>query len=247
MSLHGATSNHLLNRRRVFGLGNRPGESDYEAIRNDVTYPDVDFIVATPYGRGEVAGYAGIAEGDVLRVMDDVARAYNVDPDRVHLTGLSMGGGGTWQIGLRYPDRFASITPVCAVADLAMFPWAAAMPSLDKELAELTSAMAVAENAVQPAGLHLPRRRGPRGARRAVAQDGRDLQGPGLARQERPLLRASRASTTSPGTSATATPPSSIGSGRSAVSPSPSTSSTRPTPSATTRPTGCASTASTTG
>ncbi len=148
VSLHGATSNYLLNRRRAFGLGNQPGESDYDAIRNDVTYPDVDFIVATPYGRGEVAGYAGIAEGDVLRVMDDVARAYNVDPDRVHLTGLSMGGGGTWQIGLRYPDRFASITPVCAVAHLAMFPRSAAMPSLDKELAELTSAMAVAENAV---------------------------------------------------------------------------------------------------
>jgi pimeloyl-ACP methyl ester carboxylesterase len=147
VSLHGATSNHLLNRRRVFGLGNRPGESDYEAIRNDVPLPDVDFIVATPYGRGEVAGYSGIAEGDVLRVMDDVARAYNVDPDRVHLTGLSMGGGGTWQIGLRYPDRFASLAPVCAVANLTMFPRSAAMGPLDKELAELTSAMAVAENA----------------------------------------------------------------------------------------------------
>jgi pimeloyl-ACP methyl ester carboxylesterase len=147
VTLHGATSNHLLNRRRVFGLGNRPGESDYEAIRNDVPYPDVDFIVAAAYGRGEVAGYTGIAEGDVLRVMDDVARAYNVDPDRVHLTGLSMGGGGTWQIGLQYPDRFASITPVCAVANLTMFPWAAGMRAPDKELAELTSAMAVAENA----------------------------------------------------------------------------------------------------
>jgi pimeloyl-ACP methyl ester carboxylesterase len=147
VTLHGATSNHLLNIRRAFGLGNRPGESDYEAIRNDVAYPEIDFIVVAPYGRGEVAGYSGIAEGDVLRVMDDVARAYNVDPDRVHLTGLSMGGGGTWQIGLRYPDRFASLSPVCAVANLTMFPWAAGMRPLDKELAELTSAMAVAENA----------------------------------------------------------------------------------------------------
>ena len=147
VTLHGATSNHLLNRRRAFGLGNRPGESDYEAIRNDVEYPDLDFIVAAPYGRGEVAGYSGIAESDVLQVMDDVSRAYHVDPDRVHLTGLSMGGGGTWQIGLRYPDRFASISPVCAVASLTMFPWAAALGPLDKEVGELTSAMAVAENA----------------------------------------------------------------------------------------------------
>jgi pimeloyl-ACP methyl ester carboxylesterase len=147
VSLHGATSNHLLNRRRAFGLGNRPGESDYEAIRNDVEFPEVDFIVVSPYGRGEVAGYNGIAEADVLRVMDDVSRAYNVDPDRVHLTGLSMGGGGTWHLGLRNPDRFASLTPVCAVANVSMFRWAAGMGPLDKELAELTSAMAVAENA----------------------------------------------------------------------------------------------------
>ena len=71
----------------------------------------------TPYGRGESAGYYGIAEADVLRAMDHVQRAYHVDEDRVHLTGLSMGGGGTWHIGLRYPDRFASISPVCGVAD----------------------------------------------------------------------------------------------------------------------------------
>jgi poly(3-hydroxybutyrate) depolymerase len=147
VTLHGATSNHLLNRRRAFGLGNRPGESDHEAIRNEVEYPEVDFVVAAPYGRGEIAGYNGIAEGDVLTVLDDVMRAYNVDPDRVHLTGLSMGGGGTWHLGLRYPDRFASLSPVCAVAHIGMFPWAAGMGALDKELAELTSAMAVAENA----------------------------------------------------------------------------------------------------
>jgi poly(3-hydroxybutyrate) depolymerase len=145
VSLHGATSHHLLNRRRVFGLGNRPGEGDYEAIRNEVTYPDVDFIVATPYGRGEVAGYTGIGEKDVLRVLADVERAYHVDTDRVHLTGLSMGGGGTWHIGLRYPDRFASLTPVCAVAYAGRF---VTNPTAeDKALMDLTSAYAVAENA----------------------------------------------------------------------------------------------------
>jgi len=39
---------------------------------------------------------------------------YSIDPDRVHLTGLSMGGVGTWSFGLLHPDRFASISPVCA-------------------------------------------------------------------------------------------------------------------------------------
>src|SRR5437867_8794126 len=149
VSLHGATSNHLLNRRRVFGLGNRPGESDYEAIRNeDVAFPEVDFIVLSPYGRGEVAGYNGIAEADVLRAMDDVERAYNVDRDRVYLTGLSMGGGGTWHLGLRYPDRFAAIAPVCALGDLSLFlPISQGASADDRALMDLTGPTAIAENA----------------------------------------------------------------------------------------------------
>jgi pimeloyl-ACP methyl ester carboxylesterase len=148
VSLHGATSNHLLNRRRVFGLGNRPGESDYEAIRNeDISFPDVDFIVLTPYGRGEVAGYNGIAEQDVLRAMDDVERAYNVDKDRVYLTGLSMGGGGTWHLGLRYPDRFAAIAPVCALGDLSLFPFTQGMGAEDRAFFDLTGPSVLAENA----------------------------------------------------------------------------------------------------
>ena len=148
VTLHGATSNHLLNRRRVFGLGNRPGESDYEAIRNDV-----ELSRARLHRRGSLRPRRGGGlQRDRRRATccgswTTCSRAYNVDPDRVHLTGLSMGGGGTWQIGLRHPDRFASISPVCAVASLNMFPWAAARRPLDKELGELTSAMAVAENA----------------------------------------------------------------------------------------------------
>ncbi len=147
VGLHGSGSNHLLHRRRLFGLGNEPGEEDYDAIRKDVAFPEVGFIVVTPYGRGEVAGYNGIAEGDVLRAMDHVQRAYNVDPDRVHLTGLSMGGGGTWHIGLRYPDRFASITPVCGVADLDLMPWTAGRGALDRELMSLTGYTWIVENA----------------------------------------------------------------------------------------------------
>jgi poly(3-hydroxybutyrate) depolymerase len=147
VGLHGSGSNHLLHRRRVFGLGNAPGEDDYEAIRTDVSYPDVGFIVLAPYGRGESAGYNGIAEGDVLRAMDHVQRAYHVDADRVHLTGLSMGGGGTWHIGLRYPDRFASISPVCAGADMDLMPWAAGWSALDRELMSLTGTTRIVENA----------------------------------------------------------------------------------------------------
>jgi pimeloyl-ACP methyl ester carboxylesterase len=113
VSLHGAGSNHRLNLRRVFGKGNLPGESDAAASRYFPMLPDVDLLVATPLARGTM-GYEGIAEQDVYDVLEDVRRRFPVDPDRVYLTGLSMGGGGTLWLGLTRPDVWAAIAPVCA-------------------------------------------------------------------------------------------------------------------------------------
>ncbi len=112
ISLHGAWSNHRLNLRRVFGRGNRPGETDVEATRYFPAFRDVDFIVASPYARGTM-GYQGIAEKDVLDVLADVKRRFPIDEDRVYLTGLSMGGGGSLWLGLTHPDTWAAIAPVC--------------------------------------------------------------------------------------------------------------------------------------
>ncbi len=147
VSLHGAYSNHRLNMRRVFGKSNRPGESDEEATRNELPLPDVPMIVVSPFGRGEFMGFQGLGERDVLRVMADVRRAYPIDPDRTYLTGLSMGGEGTWHIGLRHPDLFAAIVPVCGITDARQWIGAANAPLFDPTLLGLTSAQAVAENA----------------------------------------------------------------------------------------------------
>lgn len=46
-----------------------------------------------------------------LRAIDAVRSRWSIDPDRVVLTGYSMGGYGTWNVGLRYADRFAAIAP----------------------------------------------------------------------------------------------------------------------------------------
>ncbi len=46
-------------------------------------------------------------------LLDDVISKYKVDEDRVYLTGLSMGGGGTWMLAAAHPDRFAAIAPIC--------------------------------------------------------------------------------------------------------------------------------------
>ncbi len=112
VSLHGAYSNHRLNLRRVFGKGNVLGEGDAEATRYFPPLPDVGFIVVTPYSRGTM-GYQGIAEKDVYDVLGDVKRRFQIDDDRVYLTGLSMGGGGALWLGLTRPDVWAAIAPVC--------------------------------------------------------------------------------------------------------------------------------------
>lgn len=49
----------------------------------------------------------------VMALVDEIAEKYRVDPKRIYLTGLSMGGFGTWSIASTYPNRFAAIVPIC--------------------------------------------------------------------------------------------------------------------------------------
>lgn len=51
------------------------------------------------------------------RMLDEVMLKYRVDPDRVYLTGLSMGGFGTWAWSMTNPERFAALVPVCGGGD----------------------------------------------------------------------------------------------------------------------------------
>ena len=52
----------------------------------------------------------------VVKLLDDVSPRVNADPDRVYLTGLSMGGIGTWRTAFQAGDRFAAIAPMSAVS-----------------------------------------------------------------------------------------------------------------------------------
>lgn len=46
-------------------------------------------------------------------LLDHVQATHNVNPGRVYLTGLSMGGQGVWMLANAFPERFAAIAPVC--------------------------------------------------------------------------------------------------------------------------------------
>lgn len=49
----------------------------------------------------------------LIALLDEIETNYRVDKNRIYVTGLSMGGHGTWELALRQPERFAAIAPVC--------------------------------------------------------------------------------------------------------------------------------------
>jgi Predicted peptidase len=53
----------------------------------------------------------------VIEILDKVMKEYPVDPARVYITGVSMGGYGTWDLITRFPDRFAAAVPICGGGD----------------------------------------------------------------------------------------------------------------------------------
>ncbi|MEK7780955.1 MAG: prolyl oligopeptidase family serine peptidase [Verrucomicrobiota bacterium] len=54
----------------------------------------------------------------LLQLLDRMTDKYSVDTNRIYLTGLSMGGYGTWKLGLAHPDKFAAIAPICGGASM---------------------------------------------------------------------------------------------------------------------------------
>jgi pimeloyl-ACP methyl ester carboxylesterase len=63
-------------------------------------------IVVTPEARGPDGNYTGLAGADVFEAMADATAHYRLDPARAALTGYSMGGIGTFQLGEQFPDLF---------------------------------------------------------------------------------------------------------------------------------------------
>ncbi len=105
--LHGAEQTH-----RSGHYGGGPEADPASQVR-------IDGVIVTPLGRAEVFGwYAGYAEQDVLDVFEDASRRFNVDQDRVVLSGYSLGGVGTFRLSQIYPDKFAGAVEFVGAADL---------------------------------------------------------------------------------------------------------------------------------
>jgi len=84
---------------------------------NEKTFP---FITVFPQCRVKGHWKAGGADANrALAILEEVQKNYRVDSKRLYLTGLSMGGIGTWSLAAAHPDKWAAIAPVCGSADLS--------------------------------------------------------------------------------------------------------------------------------
>jgi predicted peptidase len=54
-----------------------------------------------------------------LAMLAETQKNYKIDDKRLYLTGLSMGGFGTWSLAAAYPDKWAAIVPICGGGDPA--------------------------------------------------------------------------------------------------------------------------------
>lgn len=97
----------------LHGAGGRsddPNDAKHNGIARRIDDGDgFPFIIVSPH-----CPKASWWKPDGLKVVvDDVLKHYRVDEDRLYLTGLSMGGTGTWMMAADYPDYWAAIAPVC--------------------------------------------------------------------------------------------------------------------------------------
>ena len=97
----------------LHGSGERGTNIWRTAIHGPVNYiskhSGFPFVLVTPQ-----CPEGGKWSDDVIMgLLDEVTAKYAIDTNRIYLTGLSMGGYGTWSLGTTYPERFAAIAPVC--------------------------------------------------------------------------------------------------------------------------------------
>ncbi|MCC7536935.1 MAG: prolyl oligopeptidase family serine peptidase [Deltaproteobacteria bacterium] len=152
VTLHGFEGNAGDYFRNTLGLPRPPSQSLEEHGRHGQTPRDAPMIVMAPTARGQTH-YRYVGESDVHEAMADVRARFRIDPERIYVTGGSMGGTGAAYLPFRNPDLFAASIALAGYHDQrvrndtrqdALAPW-------EQFLRAARSDVDWAENA-----LHLP-------------------------------------------------------------------------------------------
>jgi pimeloyl-ACP methyl ester carboxylesterase len=111
---------------KVSGLSELKFINSFDEMNRSGDVRNGDYIELHPLGRLGENAYRFEGETDVFEAIETVCRNYSVDRSRIVLRGSSLGGVGTWQIGLKHPDKFAALGPTAGPVDTIEFaksPW----------------------------------------------------------------------------------------------------------------------------
>ena len=75
------------------------------------------YVLVSPQCPSEDSWKSDIQQRRLVELLDHITESLSIDADRICLTGLSMGGYGTWRLAADYPSRFKSVVPVCGGGD----------------------------------------------------------------------------------------------------------------------------------
>src|SRR5204863_3843936 len=110
VALHGlgSTPQQIMRYRGLTDLAEKHGY----VVAAPMGYNSGGWYGSRPLPKSDPKNLAELSEKDVMNVLDLVKKEYAIDPDRVYLMGHSMGGGGTWHLGIKYPDVWAALAPI---------------------------------------------------------------------------------------------------------------------------------------
>jgi len=74
---------------------------------------DFPFIVVSP----QCPANSRWKHEPLIALLDDIISKYKVDENRIYVTGLSMGGYGTWKLATEISNRLAAVIPICGWGD----------------------------------------------------------------------------------------------------------------------------------
>jgi len=105
----------------LHGAGER-GLGDFELLKKHgipklAEERDVPFIALSPQCPPNTWWSMDFLLEALIGLLDETGKKYRVDADRIYVTGLSMGGMGTWALATHAPERFAAIAPICGGGD----------------------------------------------------------------------------------------------------------------------------------
>ncbi len=87
-------------------------------------WADIDWSSDTPTQPAKVSPSMGLTLG----ALDVLQKEFSIDADRLYVTGLSMGGYGTWDLITRFPEKWAAAVPICGGGDKAKAALAKGVP-----------------------------------------------------------------------------------------------------------------------